>query len=90
LVDSVAKTHVKVYRFRVALKHRRGLWRMIEVTGGQRLVDLDRAIRRAFNHDASDHLSEFFPGSAKHSRGFGEIDPEEEVRGREFPSSRSG
>jgi hypothetical protein len=69
-------TSEKVYRFKVALKYRRGLWRTIEVKGSHRLGDFDRAIRDAFNHDTVDHLSEFFPGSAKGSRGFGEINPD--------------
>ena len=76
MTNSIPKTDEKVYRFKVALKYRRGLWRTIEVKGSQRLVDLDREIRDAFSHDTSDHLSEFFPGRAKDSMGFGEINPD--------------
>ncbi|MFQ5820063.1 MAG: hypothetical protein ACE5I5_08765 [Candidatus Heimdallarchaeota archaeon] len=66
----------KLYRFKVALKYRKGLWRVIEVKGSQTLADLDYAIREAFNHDTWDHLSEFFPGRAWRTRGFGPIQPD--------------
>ncbi|MCL0034476.1 hypothetical protein M1N22_02095 [Dehalococcoidia bacterium] len=65
----------KVYVFKVALKHRRGLWRRIEIKGNQRLADLDWLIRDAFNHDTFDHLSEFFKERWPRG-GFGEIDPD--------------
>lgn len=66
---------MRVYRFKVALKYRRGLWRIIEVEGGQTLGDFDRAIREAFNHDTWDHLSEFYLGRVWRSQGLGEIEP---------------
>ena len=65
----------QVYRFKVALKNRRRLWRRIEVKGGQTLGDLDHIIRLAFQHDW-DHLSEFFLGRAWRSEGLGEIYPD--------------
>lgn len=65
---------VRVYTFKVALKHRKGLWRRIEIKGDQTLADLDYIIRDAFNHDPYDHLSEFFRGQWP-SGGFGEIEP---------------
>ena len=65
----------RVYRFKVALKHRRSLWRRIEVKGAQTLGDLDRMIREAFKHDAWDHLSMFFRGKVWRSEGLGEINP---------------
>lgn len=49
----------KVYVFKVALKHRKGTWRRIEIKGNQKLGDLDQIIREAFNHEDC-HLSEFF------------------------------
>jgi len=64
----------QVYRFKVALKYRRGLWRSIEVKGSQTMRDLDKMIREAFNHEW-DHLSEFYLGKIWRSRGLGEINP---------------
>jgi len=65
----------RVYRFKVVLKHRRRLWRRIEIKGTQTLGDLDRIIREAFKHDAYDHLSEFYRGRVWRSEGLGEINP---------------
>lgn len=63
----------KIYVFKVALKHRKGFWRRIEIKGDQTLGDFDSIIRDAFDHDMWDHLSEFF--SEQWPRGgFGEID----------------
>jgi len=64
-----------VYVFKVALKHRKGLWRSIEISGDQTLGNFDDAIRKAFNHDTWDHMSEFFRGQIWNSEGFGEIEP---------------
>ena len=64
-----------VYVFKVALKHRKGLWRRIEIRDDQTLGDFDDAIREAFSHDTWDHLSEFFRGRIWNSEGFGEIEP---------------
>ncbi len=64
----------RVYRFKVALKHQRGLWRRIEVKGAQTLGDLDRIIREAFKHEWG-HLSEFYRGRVWRSEGLGEINP---------------
>ena len=65
----------KVYVFKVALKHRKGLWRSIEIRGDQTLGDFDGAIREAFDRDTWDHLSEFYRGRIWESEGFGEIAP---------------
>jgi hypothetical protein len=65
----------KVYVFKVALKHRKGLWRRIEILDNQTLGVFDYIIRKAFKHDLSDHLSEFYLGRAGSSIGFGEIEP---------------
>lgn len=64
----------KIYVFKVVLKHRKGIWRRIEIKGSQTLGDFDRIVRGAFNHDEWDHLSEFFSGSVWQSEGFGEIE----------------
>ena len=64
-----------VYVFKVALKHRKGLWRRIEIESNQTLGDLDETIREAFGHDLWDHLSEFFPGRVWRSEGYGSIVP---------------
>ena len=64
-----------VYVFKAALKYRKGLWRRIEIKSNQTLGDFDHVIRKAFNHDIGDHLSEFFLGQVWRSEGFGEIDP---------------
>ena len=66
----------KVYVFKAALKHRKGLWRRIEIKGSQTLGDFDDIMREAFDHDTFDHLSEFFSGKAWRSEGFGEIYPD--------------
>ncbi|MBU4374681.1 MAG: hypothetical protein KJ714_09680 [Euryarchaeota archaeon] len=65
----------KVYVFKVALKHRKGLWRRIEIKGNQTLGDFDNIMREAFNHDTWNHLSEFFRGRWPQG-GFGEINPD--------------
>jgi hypothetical protein len=65
----------RVFRFRVALKYRRKLWRRIDVKGSQTLGDLDRVIREAFKHYLCDHLSQFFRGRVWQSEGLGEIYP---------------
>lgn len=65
----------QVYRFKVASKQRRRLWRRIEVKGAQTLGDLDRIIRDAFKYYMWAHLSEFFRGRVWRSEGLGEIYP---------------
>ena len=64
-----------VYVFKVALKHRKGAWRSIEIHGDQTLGDFDGAIRKTFGHDTWDHMSEFYSGQIWNSGGFGEIMP---------------
>jgi len=69
--------HEEVYRFRAAFKHRPSIWRDIEIQGEQTLMDLDREIRIAFNHDTYDHLSGFWKlvprGAGKQNR-YREVD----------------
>ena len=48
----------EVYVFKAAFKYRKGVWRRIEIEGGQTLADFDGIMREAFNHDTWDHLSE--------------------------------
>lgn len=50
----------QVYRFKVSLKHRKTLWRQIEIQGGQTLLEFDRELRGAFDHDFFDHMSGFW------------------------------
>ncbi|MEA3396244.1 MAG: hypothetical protein U9R05_02150 [Chloroflexota bacterium] len=50
----------QVYRFKAALKYRKGLWRRIEIRGEQTLADFDYILRTAFEHDPGDHLSGFW------------------------------
>jgi hypothetical protein len=50
----------QVYCFKVALWHRKRLWRRIEIQGGQTLSQFDNIIRTAFQHDHMDHLSGFW------------------------------
>jgi hypothetical protein len=50
----------QVYRFKAALRYRPGLWRRIEIQGGQTLADFDSILRHAFEHDPVDHLSGFW------------------------------
>ncbi|ODS35042.1 MAG: hypothetical protein A7316_04540 [Candidatus Altiarchaeales archaeon WOR_SM1_86-2] len=69
-----------VYVFKAALKHRKGLWRRIEIRDDQTLGDLDDMMREAFNHDTFDHLSEFYRDPSCRS-GFGEIYPDGEGSG---------
>ncbi|WP_319507191.1 hypothetical protein [uncultured Methanolobus sp.] len=65
----------KVYVLNASLKHRKGIWRRIEIKGDQTLGDLDSIMREAFYHDDY-HLSEFFSGKVWRSEGFGEIEPD--------------
>ncbi len=65
----------QVYRFKAALKHRKGLWRRIEIQGGQTLGDFDYVLRTAFEHDHGDHLSGFWKRVRRgKSRRYREID----------------
>ena len=65
----------QVYRFKAALKYRKGLWRRIEVQGKHTLADLDYELRGAFQHDTSDHLSGFWKLVRRgQTRRFREVD----------------
>jgi len=70
----------QVYCFKAALWHRPGLWRRIEIQGGQTLGELHRLLVDAFNHDW-DHMGGFWKrvrrGNSKRFRevDLGNIDP---------------
>jgi len=65
----------QVYCFKAALWHRKGLWRQIEIQGGQTLADFDDILRDAFEHDHFDHLSGFWKLVRRgQSRRFREVD----------------
>jgi hypothetical protein len=49
-----------VYRFKANLVNRLNIWREIEIQGKHTLADLDIALRRAFDHDWSDHMGGFW------------------------------
>jgi hypothetical protein len=58
----------RVYRFRVWMAGRKGLWREIEIQGRYTLSGFDDLLREEFNHDPSDHMSSF---TKRVSRGKG-------------------
>jgi hypothetical protein len=67
----------QVYRFRAALKYRKGLWRKIEIQGAQTLAEFNTGLMHAFNHDW-DHMGGFWKmvprgGSTKRKR-YREVD----------------
>jgi hypothetical protein len=71
----------QVYRFKAELGDSKGIWREVEIKGGQRLAELDRILRMAFQLDTSDHLGGFWKliprGTSKRVREIeiGEVDP---------------
>ncbi len=65
----------QVYTFKAAYKQRKGLWRRIEIQGGQTLYDFDRILRDVFKHDTFDHMSGFWRLVRRgNSRRFREVD----------------
>ena len=70
----------QVYRFKCALKHRKGLWRRIEIRGGQTLAEFNRILVNTFGHEW-DHMGGFWKrvrrGNSKRFReiDLGSIDP---------------
>jgi hypothetical protein len=65
----------QVYRFKAALHYRPGLWRRIEIQGGQTLADFDSILRNAFEHDTVDHLSGFWKRTRRGTgKRFREVD----------------
>ncbi len=67
----------KIYRLKAELADNPKIWRKIEIQGKQTLADLDEALRRAFNHDAYDHLGGFWkliPRGTEKTRRFREVD----------------
>jgi hypothetical protein len=73
--ESMQQKKIRIYRFRISMKGRRGIWRKIEIKGDQTFGDLDRMIRISFNLDTFDHLSEFYSGKKWYRSGFGIIKP---------------
>jgi hypothetical protein len=74
----------QVYRFKAALQYRPGLWRRLEIQGGQSLAPFDAILpilRHAFHHDTADHLGGFWKlvrrGTGRLFRevDLGDIDP---------------
>jgi hypothetical protein len=71
----------QVYRFRAESGDSKGIWREVEIKGSQRLVDLDRILRMAFQWDTSDHLGGFWKliprGTSKRVREIeiGDVNP---------------
>ncbi len=59
VVKASAEQKQQVYVFKAAFKYRKGLWRCIEILGGQTLADFDRQLRLHFEHDY-DHMSGFW------------------------------
>ena len=70
----------QVYHFKVALRHRPGLWRRIEIRGNQTLADFSAILVDAFDHDW-DHMGGFWKrvrrGSTKRYReiDLGDVNP---------------
>ncbi|MCP4424492.1 MAG: hypothetical protein GY803_08380 [Chloroflexi bacterium] len=63
-----------VYRFKAHLKYRKGLWRRIEIQGGQTLADFNDILLSAFEHDF-DHMGGFWKLVRRgNSRRFREVD----------------
>ena len=71
----------QIYRFKAAFKFEPGVWRRIEIRAEQSLSDLDRILRRAFNHDTWDHLGGFWKlvrrgkGNRFREIDLGDVDP---------------
>jgi hypothetical protein len=51
---------LQVFRLRAQLVSKPSIWREVEIQGKQTLMDVDRVLRNAFQHDTSDHLSRFW------------------------------
>lgn len=49
----------QVYRLKTVLKHRKSLWRRVEIQGGQTLADFDSVLHNAFDHGTG-HLASFY------------------------------
>lgn len=67
---------VKIYIFKIVLKHQKSKWAKIKIRGNNSLVDFDEVIREAFNHDTWDHLSEFVEQQGRYKKSFGVIYPD--------------
>jgi hypothetical protein len=64
-----------VYVIKISKKHRKTIWRKIQILDTQTLGDLDKIIRESFHYDQHDHLSEFYSGKVWASVGYGDIEP---------------
>lgn len=84
-----SKQAQQVYRFKVAFKYNKSIWRRIEIQGQHTLADFDRELRDAFNHDMGDHLGGFWKltrrGQTRRFREveLGTVDPFGEGEGAE-------
>jgi len=71
----------QVYIFKAMFKFRTSIWRIIEIQGSQTLAQFDKILRKAFNHDSSDHLGGFWKmvrrGQTNRSREIelGDVEP---------------
>ncbi|HVP21671.1 MAG TPA: hypothetical protein VMS73_07390 [Anaerolineaceae bacterium] len=82
-----------VYRLRAHFAHNPSIWREIEILGREDLSELDSILRRAFQHDTSDHLSGFWKkvarvgGSRKRFREveIARVNPFEPAEGDDIP-----
>jgi hypothetical protein len=86
----------QVYRFKAAFKYRPGVWRRIEIQGGDTLADLDEILRDAFRHDPMDHLGGFWKlvrrGTGQRFREveLGDVNPLGEGDGADSPIAGLG
>jgi hypothetical protein len=65
----------QIFRFKAYLWSLKGLWRRIEIQGGQTLADFDSVLRDAFEQDHYDHLSGFWKLVRRgNTRRFREVD----------------
>src|SRR5690606_29003408 len=65
-----------VYIFKVTNKQQKSNWRKIGILETQTMEQFDKLIRKEFQYDLDEHLSEFYMGKAWLSAGFGEIEPD--------------
>jgi hypothetical protein len=66
---------VVVYVIKITKKHKKTIWKKIQILETQTLGDLDKIIRESFLYDLHDHLSEFYSGKVWASESYGEIEP---------------
>jgi hypothetical protein len=57
-----------VYVIKITKKHKKTIWKKIQILETQTLGDLDKIIRESFLYNPHDHLSEFYSGKVGHLR----------------------